>query len=497
MIVSPKGIVRAVLAAGGGAALVYAAVHAPGAVALGPTSNADTSRDGGTRTVRSAALVCPGPELKGLAGIDDLPVDVTVAASAAPVRALTGLSLPSQDGTFSLTDLDGGSARAKTTARGLVSQAQLTKPSAVLLRGEQSMAPGLAAAQSWLVTEGDHRGLGMTSCGSPSADAWLIAGAGAAGRQERLVLTNPGENPVTVDLTLHGAKGIVDSPVGKGIVVPSRGRTVVLLDSIAGTEGSPAVHVVAQGGEVHAVLNDYWLDGSIAAGSDDAVAAAAPSRDQVIPAVALAGSAALRVVVPGHGEGVVQARALTPSGPRALPKDGVVRVAGGSVRDISLNGLPAGTYGLQVRADVPVVAGAVVQRRTAATAVGDFAWTASTPAIRGAAGTPLPSQTIADKPLDRSLALTSSGDTAGVEVVTTDASGKASSRRLTVGADSSATVDLTGATSVWVHRLSGKGQVRAGVVVGGSDAKGALVTVLPLKDAVLRTTNVGLLEVPQ
>jgi hypothetical protein len=129
--------------------------------------------------------------------------------------------------------------------------------------------------------------------------------------------------------------------------------------------------------------------------------------------------------------------------------------------------------------------------------VGDFGWTASTAPIRGVAGVPLPAQTLADEPLRRSLALTSTGGSAGVEVVTTDASGKATSRRLTVAADSAATVDLEDATSVWVHRLSGKGAVRAGVVVTGEDLRGELVSVLPLSDAVLRTTNVGLLEVLQ
>ena len=161
----------------------------------------------------------------------------------------------------------------------------------------------------------------MAACGQPSAEAWLAAGGGAAGRQERLVLTNPGDNAVTVDLTLHGAKGPVVSPNGKGVVVPSQGRTTVLLDSISGTEPSPVVHVVAQGGVVHAVLNDHWLDGTIAAGSDDVVATAAPSRDQVIPAVAVgAKGGVLRIAVPGDGEAVVQARVLTPSGPRALPR---------------------------------------------------------------------------------------------------------------------------------------------------------------------------------
>ncbi|MDF2146444.1 DUF5719 family protein [Knoellia sp. p5-6-4] len=497
MTVSVKGIARTVLAAGAGAGLVYAAMQAPGAVALGPSGNADTSTDGGMSTVRSAALVCSGPEMKGLAGLGDLPVDVTVAASAAPVRVLTGLALPKEEGAFVLTGLDGGSVRARTTARGLVATTPLSEAAPVMVRGQQSMAPGLAATQSWLVPDGDNRSLGMTPCGQPSADAWLVAGAGAAGRQERLVLTNPGENPVTVDLTLHGAEGAVESPVGKGVVVPSRGRTVVLLDSISGAEASPVVHVVAQGGVVHAVLNDRWLDGSVAAGSDDAVAAAAPSREQVVPAVAVDGYAALRVAVPGDGEAVVQARALTPSGPRALPRDGVVRVPGGAVRNISLRGLPPGTYGVQVRADVPVVAGVGVQRRGGPTTVGDFAWTTSTPPIRGVAGAPLPAHTLAGKSLDLSLALTSTGAGAGVEVVTTDASGRATSRRLTVRADSAATVDLAGATTVWVHRLSGRGHVRAGVVAGGEDSRGELISLMPLSDATLRTTSVGLLEVPQ
>ena len=497
MIVSVTGLVRTVLAAGAGAGLVYAAMQAPGAVALGPSGNADTSREGGTSTVRSAALVCPGPELKGLAGLGDLPVDVTVAAAAAPERALTGLTLPSTIGALSVTGLAAGSKGPQATARGVVVEKELAEPAGALVRGTQSLAAGLAAAQWWLVDSGDHRSLGVTACGRPGADAWLVAGAGAAGHQERLVLTNPGDNPVTVDLTLHGAQGPVASPNGKGVVVPSRGRTTVLLDSISGTEASPVVHVVTHGGLVHAVLNDYWLDGSIAAGSDDTVAAAAPSRSQVVPAVALDGTATLRVAVPGEAEAVVQARALTASGPRALPQGGVIRVAGGTVRDISLAGLPKGVYGLQVRADVPIVAGAFAQRRTSPSAPGDFAWSSSTEAIAGVAGAPLPRRELGGRPLANRLALTSSGAPANVEVVTTDSTGRATSRRLTLAADTATVVDLGDAASVWVHRLSGKGQLRAGAITTGSDAKGELISVLALTDALLRTTSAGLLEIPQ
>ena len=141
MIVSVTGLVRTVLAGGVGAGLVYAAMQAPGAVALGPSSNADTSRDGGTTTVRTSALVCPGPELKGLAGLPDLPVGVTVSAAAAPERALTGLALPPGGGGFSIGALAGGSALGQSGSRGVVASAPLGRPEAAVVRGSQSLAP--------------------------------------------------------------------------------------------------------------------------------------------------------------------------------------------------------------------------------------------------------------------------------------------------------------------------------------------------------------------
>ena len=177
MIVSVTGLVRTVLAGGVGAGLVYAAMQAPGAVALGPSSNADTSRDGGTTTVRTSALVCPGPELKGLAGLPDLPVGVTVSAAAAP-RARAHRAGPAAQW---WRVLDRRPRRrlgpGPVGLPGVVASAPLGRPEAAVVRGSQSLAPGLAATQAWLVGSGDHRSLGVAACGRPSADAWLLAGA--------------------------------------------------------------------------------------------------------------------------------------------------------------------------------------------------------------------------------------------------------------------------------------------------------------------------------
>lgn len=496
MNLSAKGIARTVFAAAAGAGLVAGAMQVSGAVAVGPTTNPDSVREGSTTTVKSSEVVCPGPELRGVEGLPDLPVDTTVWAATAPVRALTGLRLPEPKGSITMTGIPSGGSPAPATARGAVTSKAYSKAGAAVVRGTQSLAPGLAASQSSLTTSGDQRGLVSVACGRPSADSWLIGGAGQPGRQERLLLTNPGANAVSVDLTLFGAKGQVDSPNGKGVVVPARSRTTVLLDAISGTETTPVVHVEANGGVVHAVLNDYWLDGSTPAGSDDAVATAAPSRDQVIPALPVAGKATLRVAVPGDGEAVVQARALTATGPKALPKGSVVRLAGGSARDITLEGLPDGFYGIQVRADVPIVAGAVAERRTPA--AGELAWSSSTEPISGVAGALLvrPSGTSTD--IRRALTLAVTGDSAGVEVVTVDSKGKAESKRLTVAEDVSTSVVVPAeAASVWVHRVSGKGLLRAGLISWAEDDQGQLISSMPLSDTSLRTTNAGLVELPQ
>lgn len=496
MNIPVSAIVRTCLVAGAGVGIVAAAMHTQGAFAVASTRAADTVTASATSPVRSSSLLCPGPELKGIKGVDDLGVGVRVAAAAAPVRALTGSAPASAPGKLSLTQMPQGSLAPDVTSRGADLVGDLTTPNGVLVSGTESMAAGVAAAQSWLVPSGDRRSLGTAACGPPGAEFWIMAGGGAPGRQERLLLTNPGGNSVSVDVTLHGAKGAVSSPNGKGIVVPAHGRTAFLLDSINGDLANPVVHVVADGGVVGAVVNDLWLDGTRAGGSDDALPTAAPSRDQVIPAVAVGGQSVLRVAVPGSDEAVVQARVLTAQGPRALPTGGVIRIDGGAVRDIDISALPGNAVGLQVRADVPIVAAAMITR-AAPGQPGDFAWTSSTPPITGVAGMPLADPAGAANPLQRFLSLTSSGDSAGVEVVTVDAKGVEKSVRQTIGVDATAGVDVTGASSVWVHRVSGKGQVRAGVVAWLDDAQGTLITTTPLHDAALRTSTVGLREVAQ
>ena len=152
---------------------------------------------------------------------------------------------------------------APATVRGQVVSGRISSAQSALVAGDGAIAPGTVATQRSWVKSGDDHGLFTAACMPAAASSWLIGGGAQPGRRERLVLTNPGPNPVTVDLTVLGVNGPIQSPNGHGLVVGPYSRTVILLDAIAGSEPSPVVQVNAQGGEVAAVLSDTWLDGVI------------------------------------------------------------------------------------------------------------------------------------------------------------------------------------------------------------------------------------------
>lgn len=456
--------------------------------------------------VRDAAVLCPGPELLGVPGVADVQVAPTVQAATAPTDlATTVLGVDPGAGRLEVGALAGGPTTATTpstttptaprptTQRGAAVTWSVSNAHGVEAHAVDGLAPGLVATQGWRADTPTLRGLVAVPCGPATATSWLVGGGGAPGRQERLLLTNPGANEVVVDVTLHGADGVVASSAGRGLVVPARSRTALLLDSISGNEQRPVVQVVVRGGAVQATLNDAWLDGSVPAGVDDIGPAAPPSTTLVIPAVPVDGSATLRVLVPGSQDAVVQVRTIDAGGGAPLPKGGVSTVKAGTVVDIPLDGLAAGTRALQVAADVPVVAGAVVVRRAGA-ARGDFAWSTATPALTGLGGSALASG--AGPAPDRSLSIVATGGSAQVEVSTVDADGVAATTSRAVPADTLVTLPLGAAASVWVRPVSGTGQVRAAVVETLGKGADQLVAVTPVLDAPMTTVLRRVVPVP-
>lgn len=470
---------RLVITGAVSAALVAVATTSPvtGADAqpAGPVAAAPT-----LAPVASAELSCPGPELSGVPGVNDIPVPALIGAAAAPQELLEPARL-SGAGTLDVrTAGAAGAAGRALTERGVTMTAATTSGRASDVRAAGSMAPGVAATQEWTVSRPELRGLATVPCATPGSDLWLLAGGGAAGRQERLVLTNPGANEVTVDLTVLGRRGVVPSPTG-AIVVPAEGRTALLVDAITGAEQSPAVRVRVNGGTVRAVMSDSWLDGSVPAGAETTVPAAPPSRRQVIPAALVGSAGSIRIVVPDRRQAVVSARVVGAAGPTPL-RGGVVRVGARSTAELALSGLKPGTYAVELTADVPIVASLWSTQR-ANGGPGDFLWAPSTAASSGLLGAAYPAS---KDGTTRGVSVVATGAPARVSVTWRAAGGKGwTTRELELAADTSRAFDVGPVAAVWVRRTGGTGEVRAAVVSVGGVAGSRLVSGAPLVESLV------------
>ncbi len=474
------GLVRAGAAVVAGVGLTYAAMQVPWTTSLAPEVPTSAAATASVAPVASAVLSCPGPESEGLTGVPAVAGTTTAFAASPPAQVLQGVEVAGSSGTLTVTANPAGAPVGTTDVRGTIVQGALTGASVGQVVGSGALAGGLAALQSTVIADGDDRAAVATACQAPRAELWLVAGGGGSTRRERVVLTNPGANTVTADVTVLGSSGTLPSANGRNVAVPPRGRTSLLVDALVGPEATPVVHVVASGGVLTGIVEDSWVDGATGRGADDAAPAADPSNEQVVPAVYLDGPARLRVAVPGTEETVVQARALTKDGPVALSDDGVVRVPGGAVREVDLSAVPAGAYAIQVRADHPVVAGVMAERRPKATGQSDFGWTTSTDPVPVVAGAPLPAGATA------SAMLVATGGTATATIYVVAESGAVDVRPFSLAADSIASVDVSGARQVWVRTT--EGTVRVGLSLSlapaGADPLFALVPVPPAQVSV-------------
>ena len=206
-----------------------------------------------------------------------------------------------------------------------------------------------------------------------------------------------------------------------------------------------------------------WTASSRRGGDDAGRPPPPPGRKQVIPAFRVGGPAHLRVAVPGADEAVVQTRVLTPDRAAADPAGrGRARGRAARSRDLDLSGIPAGRDAIQVRADLPVVAAAMIERRGLPGAQSDFGWSTSTAPVASwpAAG--------ATRALRRAHAR-GHGWSRPAEVTIVDAAGTVTRRAVPIPADSTASLTITGPAQAWVTPVSGT--VRAGLAVADYDTR--------------------------
>lgn len=462
-----------------GASRVGAPWRVPGSEGARPSS-APPQGSEGTAAVTSSLLVCPGPELQGLRApkVAEAAQRVTLAARSAPLEVL-GPDLAAQleqEAASNPGELLVVPTRATPVAaqrsRGSSVNVTLTGPEGAVVQALGVLAPGLAATQSHLSLQEQTRGLEVTPCVPPAEESWLLAGGDQDGRLERLVLINPGADPVTATVRLLGRDGPSEADDSTDIVVPGGARVVELMDPLAGDRSPTVVHVTTEAGSVAAFLGDRWLDGSADRGLELTTPTAPPATDQLVPAVVRTeqGRAQLRVAVPGPDQAIVQVRALTPDGLVRVQQE-VTLVPGGRSQDIEITDLPPGRYALEVTSDVEVVAAGSTQSAAGATGARGLAWSPATRPLQGVAGLALPAP--GPRRPEAVLQLVSRRH-ASAQVVTVDDAGTARSERVEMPGGKTVELALAESTGgVWVRPLTGP--VHAAVTFERTDPAGDLL----------------------
>lgn len=357
----------ALLGAGAAAALVATALLVPGPVVAPEV-------DGTTVTpVRAAqSLVCGGP-IVGLSRGEN----PQLVAAGTPERRAAGEGLVER--TIEQSEAIDGSA-------------------AVVELPADAPADDVAATERQSLDTPELRGLAVAECLPPAPTAWLVGGSTTTGRSTLVVLSNPGEVAATVDLSVWGADGPLETPGTSGLVVAPGTQRVIPLAGIAPDEASPVVGIRSRGGAVSATLQQSTIVGLEPAGVDVVTPVRGASERVVIPAVPiidaerLAGAVSalggidfapvLRVLVPGDEAADITVSLLPDAGGTGAALTATVDA--GAVLDIALSELADGDYSVVVDSSEPVVAAA---RTSVATSAGvDSAWFTAAPALDDADG---------------------------------------------------------------------------------------------------------------
>ncbi|GAA1692492.1 hypothetical protein GCM10009792_10500 [Microcella alkalica] len=352
----------ALLGAGAAAALVVGVLAVPGPVITARPTTVEV-----TPVRATQSLVCGGPVL----GLSRGP-EPEIIAVGEPVRRSAGEGLVER--AIGESDaVDGGAVIVELPA--------------------EAPADDVSATERQELDEPELRGLAVAECLPPAPTSWLVGGSTTTGRSSTIVLSNPGEVAATVDLSVWGADGPLDTAGSSGLIVPPGAQRVIPLSGLAPDQSSPVVGITSRGGAVAATLQQSTIVGLEPAGVDIVTPVSAPRERVVIPvlpvgdgeglAVAAAAlgatdfSTVLRVLAPGDEPADITVSLLPDAGGAGTAL--TARVEPGAVVDIALGDLADGDYSVIIDATRPVVAAA--RASTASDGGIDSAWFTAAPLL--------------------------------------------------------------------------------------------------------------------
>ena len=495
------------------------------------TSLALAAAVGGVTWWEYTAPTTPTPQLQALS-LAQPGGATTYVCPHAPTNTLRGTDVGAMESATAIVPAKGDGAAKSATYAGRSIPTDTATSMSTAEGGILTLAPAdgrvanAVGAVTTLTKNGDLRGLTAAPCTQPSAMSWIVGGSIAAGSSAELRLVNPGVTPATAKVTLYGSIGRLSLPSNGEITVPAGGSSSLALETKGSQDPRIAISVEADGGSVVPTLVTESLDGETPAGTDVITPGAAPATDLVIPGVEITEPAAqgevpdaktgadssdtpaVRIVNPGAAPATVSVTMLGKDGARPLSGAQSVTIDAGSVFDIQLAGVPAGTYGVQVTSNTPVGAAVRMVRSggeypaRSKALVHDQAWAQA--ALPGAADSGLLAVPRAAS-LSSAVTVANSGETTSVTLSSLDGSweqdvkvAKGSSSVVEVPAKVSA-VRLNAAgrkgSSGTSHAPSGLAAATIVTAQAGGDLAGTLISTVPAQpDATVQAQRRILLD---
>ena len=495
------------------------------------TSLALAAAVGGVTWWGHAAPTTPTPQLQALS-LAQPGGPTTYVCPHAPTNTLRGTDVGAMESTTAIVPAKGAGSAESATYAGRSIPTDTATSMSTAEGGILTLAPAdgrvanAVGAVTTLTKSGDLRGLTAAPCTQPSAMSWIVGGSIAAGSSAELRLVNPGVTPATAKVTLYGSIGRLSLPSNGEITVPAGGSSSLALETKGSQDPRIAVSVEADGGSVVPTLVTESLDGETPAGTDVITPGAAPATDLVIPGVEIIEPAAqgevpdaktgadssdtpaVRIVNPGADPATVSVTMLGKDGARPLSGAQSVTIDAGSVFDIQLAGVPAGTYGVQVTSSAPVGAAARLVRSggeypaRSKALVHDQAWAQA--ALPGAADSGLLAVPRAAS-LSSAVTVANSGDTTSVTLSSLDGSWK---QDVKVAKGASVVVEVPAEVSALRLNAAGQesssgtsrtssGLAAAAIVTAqaGGDLAGTLISTVPAQpDATVQAQRRILLD---
>ena len=319
----------------------------------------------------------PTPQLEALR-LTEPRAATTYVCPHAPTNTLRGTDVGAVESTTTIVPADGAESIQSATYAGKSIPVDAATSMYAAEGGILSLAPtggrvaNAVGSVATVTKSGDLRGLTTAPCAQPGAMSWIVGGSIAAGSSAELRLTNPGATPATVKVNLYGSIGRLSLPSNGEVTVPAGGSSSLVLETKGSQDPRIAVSIEADGGSVVPTLVTESLDGETPAGTDVITPGAAPATDLVVPGVEIVEPAtqgevpdaktsadssdtpAVRIVNPGQAPATVSVTMLSKDGAHPLAGAQSVTIDAGSVFDIQLAGVAAGTYGVQVTSSAPV-----------------------------------------------------------------------------------------------------------------------------------------------